>query len=55
MFAGCLHPGGHGTKKLKSSSSERLHIVPLDVGSDESVAKAHEYVVKHLPENGKYI
>ena len=52
MFAGCLHPGHHGAKKLKASSSDRLHIVHHDVSSDESTAKAHQYVVEHLPENG---
>ena len=52
VFAGCLHPGGHGAKKLKSSSSEKLHIVNHDVSSDDSVAKAHQYVVDHLPESG---
>ncbi|KAL4233227.1 (2R 3R)-2 [Mactra antiquata] len=52
VFAGCLYPDGEGAKKLKSESSKRLHIVPLDVASDESVLKAHDYVVKHLPKNG---
>ncbi|KAL4234280.1 (2R 3R)-2 [Mactra antiquata] len=52
VFAGCLYPDGEGAKKLKSESSKRLHIVPLDVASDESVLKAHDFVVKHLPNNG---
>ena len=54
VFAGCLHPGGHGAKKLKSSSSNNLHIVPVDVGNDDSVLKAHQYVVENLPPNGMY-
>ena len=54
VFAGCLHPGGHGAKKLKSSSSSNLHIVPVDVGNDDSVLKAHQYVVENLPPNGMY-
>ena len=54
VFAGCLHPGGHGARKLKSSSSNNLHLVPLDVGNDDSVLKAHQYVVENLPPNGMY-
>ncbi|XP_060565054.1 D-beta-hydroxybutyrate dehydrogenase, mitochondrial-like [Ruditapes philippinarum] len=54
VFAGCLHPEGDGAKKLKSASSKRLHVVPLDVGSDESVQEAHDYVVKHLPNSGMW-
>ena len=54
VFAGCLHPGGHGAKKLKSSSSNNLHIVPVDVGNDDSVLKAHQYVVDNLPPNSMY-
>ncbi|XP_053407090.1 D-beta-hydroxybutyrate dehydrogenase, mitochondrial-like [Mercenaria mercenaria] len=52
VFAGCLHPEGDGARKLKAASSKRLHVIPLDVGSDESVEAAHDYVVKHLPESG---
>lgn len=55
VFAGCLKPGEEGARKLKSSSSKRLHVVPLDVGSDSSVEEAREYVKKHLPKNGKYV
>ena len=55
VFAGCLRPSGKGAKKLKSVSSRNLHIVPVDVGNDESVAKAHQYVVNHLPKNGKWL
>lgn len=53
MFAGCLQPEGEGAKKLKSSSSKRLHIVPLDVGLDSSMEAAHDYVKKNLPKNGE--
>lgn len=52
VFAGCLNPDSDGARKLKANSSKRLHIVPLDVGSDQSVEEAHDYVVKHLPESG---
>lgn len=52
VFAGCLNPDGAGAIRLKESCSKKLHIVPLDVSSDDSVDKAHNYIVKHLPENG---
>lgn len=53
VFAGCLKPEGEGARKLAKTSSKRLHVVPLDVGSDSSVEEAHEYVKKHLPKNGR--
>ncbi|XP_052811177.1 D-beta-hydroxybutyrate dehydrogenase, mitochondrial-like [Mya arenaria] len=52
VFAGCLKPEGEGARKLKSASSKSLHVVALDVRSDESLELAHEYVKKHLPSGG---
>lgn len=54
VFAGCLYPEKEDAQKLKSRASARLHIVPLDVGSDGSVREAHGYVKKHLPVDGGY-
>ncbi|KAH3728008.1 hypothetical protein DPMN_053953 [Dreissena polymorpha] len=52
VFAGCLRPDGAGARKLASGASKRLHVVPLDVTSDDSVEEAHAYVKKHLPSGG---
>ncbi|CAB3396733.1 unnamed protein product [Caenorhabditis bovis] len=47
VFAGCLTQ--KGAEKLKAEVGEsNLHVVDLDVSSDESVARAHEYVKKNL-------
>lgn len=53
VFAGCLLPEGDGAKRLKESSSDRLHVLPLDVASDDSVREAVEHVGKHCPKRGK--
>ncbi|PRD24017.1 UNVERIFIED_CONTAM: D-beta-hydroxybutyrate dehydrogenase [Trichonephila clavipes] len=37
VFAGCLFPEGDGAKALKKSTSNRLHVVPMDVTSDEKL------------------
>jgi len=55
VFAGCLKPDQGGAKKLRAVSSKRLHVVPLDVRSDESVEAAHGYVVKSLPSGGRFV
>ena len=52
MFAGCLKPEEDGARKLAKLSSKRLHVVPIDVGSDDSMQAAHDYVKKHLPKEG---
>ncbi|XP_077988237.1 D-beta-hydroxybutyrate dehydrogenase, mitochondrial-like [Glandiceps talaboti] len=48
IFAACLNPDGEGAKKLTSECSYRVVIVPLDVTSDESVAKAMKLVDETL-------
>ena len=54
MFAGCLDPTGYGATQLSETSSSRLHVVSLDVTSDESVKDAVEYVKRHLPGKGEF-
>ena len=54
MFAGCLDPIGYGATQLSKTSSSRLHVVSLDVASDESVKDAVEYVKRHLPVKGEF-
>ncbi|GFU53622.1 d-beta-hydroxybutyrate dehydrogenase, mitochondrial [Trichonephila clavipes] len=51
VFAGCLFPEGDGAKALKKSTSNRLHVVPMDVTSDESVDKALKYVTQKIKDN----
>lgn len=51
VFAGCLFPEKDGAQTLKKSCSERLHVVQLDVTSEESVKEAVKYVNENLGEN----
>ncbi|XP_053393617.1 estradiol 17-beta-dehydrogenase 2-like [Mercenaria mercenaria] len=44
VFAGCLKPEGEGATALREKGGERLHVVPLDVTSDESVNQAVDIV-----------
>jgi 3-hydroxybutyrate dehydrogenase len=48
VFAGCLDPNGEGAKKLKESARPDLHILHLDVTNDQHLAKAKDFVYKHL-------
>src|SRR6218665_1778098 len=47
VFAGCLTEKGE--TELKKVSSERLHVISLDVANQESVRKALENVKSKLP------
>ena len=53
VFAGCYFPNEEGAKALSSSTTGRLHVLPLDVSGDESVAKCVQYVQIHSKEKGK--
>lgn len=55
VFAGCLmaDAGGQGAKDLREKGSERLHVVQLDITSNDQIAKAVEYVRNTLKEDGK--
>ncbi|CAH1782928.1 unnamed protein product [Owenia fusiformis] len=44
VFAGCYNANGQDAQSLRKGASERLHIVQLDVRSDEDVQKAVDYV-----------
>ncbi|XP_054714871.1 short-chain dehydrogenase/reductase family 9C member 7-like [Uloborus diversus] len=48
VFAGCLRPDGEGAKNLQESASSRLHILPLNVTSEDSIKEAVRYVEEHL-------
>ncbi|XP_066995756.2 D-beta-hydroxybutyrate dehydrogenase, mitochondrial [Anabrus simplex] len=54
VFAGCLlaNKGGAGAQQLKDARRRNIHVVQLDVSSDEEIRIAVEYVKKHLPSNG---
>ena len=53
VFATCLHPNKNGAAELDRLTSNRIHVIPLDVGSDKSVDGALKYVQKHCPKEGK--
>ncbi|XP_069689220.1 estradiol 17-beta-dehydrogenase 2-like isoform X1 [Periplaneta americana] len=53
VFAGCLYSEGDGAKELKSSCSDKLKIIQLDVTQDEQVGNAVERVTSILQENKK--
>ena len=52
MFAGCLQAYGEGATKLKETSSDRLHVLSLDVTSDHDVHDAVEFVNNNCPKQG---
>lgn len=53
VFAGCLQAdaGGQGAKDLREKGSDRLHVIQLDITSNDQISKAVEYVRKTLPED----
>ncbi|GFU01206.1 hypothetical protein NPIL_203551 [Nephila pilipes] len=51
VFAGCLLPEGDGAKTLKKSASNRLHVVPMDVTSDDSIDKSLKCVTQKIKDN----
>ena len=52
VFATCLQPDKNGATDLNRLTTNRVHVIPLDVGSDESVAGAKKYIHKHCPKEG---
>jgi len=53
VFAGCLYAKGSGASKLKEAGSDRMHVIQLDVTSDEQVAECVRYVVDVTNGSGK--
>jgi len=53
VFAGCLHAEGPGAMKLKEEGSDHMHVLQLDVTSDEQVAEFAQYVVRITNGSGK--
>ena len=52
VYAGCLCKDGIGALELKSCSSERLHLLQLDVTNEQQVINAAEYVKESLGDVG---
>jgi len=53
VFAGCLNAEGSGAMKLKEEGSDRMHVLQMDVTSDEQVAECVRYVVRVTNGYGK--
>jgi NAD(P)-dependent dehydrogenase (short-subunit alcohol dehydrogenase family) len=54
VFAGCVKSQEGGAKELKELNLKRLHVIQMDVTSDEQVAAAAQYVSRHVPPQGDY-
>ncbi|XP_041363765.1 17-beta-hydroxysteroid dehydrogenase type 6-like [Gigantopelta aegis] len=48
VFAGCLMPDREGAQQLKEATSDRLHIVAVDVTNDWQVREAQKYVKENI-------
>lgn len=53
VFAGCRNPLGVGAMRLKDNTSANLHLVALDVTSEQQVARAASFVRDNLPDGVK--
>jgi len=52
VFAGCVKSQAGGAQELRELNLKRLHVIQMDVTSDEQVAAAAEYVSRHIPPQG---
>jgi NAD(P)-dependent dehydrogenase (short-subunit alcohol dehydrogenase family) len=52
VFAGCLKSQCGGAQKLRELNLRRLHVIQMDVTSDEQVAAAVAYVSRQIPPQG---
>lgn len=52
VFAGCLKSQAGGAQELRELNLKRLHVIQMDVTSDEQVAAAVAYVSRHIPPQG---
>jgi len=53
VFAGCLKPQEGGAEQLKNHKN--IHVVQMDITSDEEVTAAFDYVSGNLPRKGETI
>lgn len=52
VFAGCLNVDGPEAVKLKEDGSDHLHVLQMDVTSDEQVAECVQYVASRTDGSG---
>jgi NAD(P)-dependent dehydrogenase (short-subunit alcohol dehydrogenase family) len=52
VFAGCVKSQSGGAQELRELNLKRLHVIQMDVTSDEQVATAVAYVSRHIPPQG---
>ncbi|XP_069683949.1 D-beta-hydroxybutyrate dehydrogenase, mitochondrial-like [Periplaneta americana] len=52
VFAGCLKSQEGGAKQLADKGLTNLHVVQMDITSDEEMRTALDYVTSHLPPQG---
>lgn len=55
VFAGCLKGGGEGAVALRSYGFEGLHVLQMDVTSEEEVKKCVAYVREKTNGVGKQL
>jgi 3-hydroxybutyrate dehydrogenase len=53
VFAGCLHADGPGATELKNIGSDRMHVLQMDVTSEEQVTKSAQYINETLKGSGR--
>ena len=51
VFAGVLNTEGEGAAKLRGSTTNRMHVIKMDVTQDEDVKQALSYVTKTIKQN----
>jgi hypothetical protein len=51
VFAGCLRSQEGGAEQLKNQRN--IHVVQMDITSDEEVTAALDYVCENLPPKGE--
>ncbi|XP_025083815.1 D-beta-hydroxybutyrate dehydrogenase, mitochondrial-like isoform X2 [Pomacea canaliculata] len=49
VIAGCLDKSSDGAEQLKSSTSGRLHVIPLDVTDDTGISNCLSFFEEELP------
>lgn len=54
VYAGCLNVQGEGAQELKKTCSDKLHLLQLDVTSDDDVASAYNSISSTLDNRGIY-
>lgn len=52
VIAGCLDKSSDGAEQLKSSTSGRLHVIPLDVTDDTGISNCLSFFEEELPGKG---